>query len=112
MLTITTFAATMVAGGLMPWLRPDLFGRAPEAVQRRILGVPIITICAAIFFAYAVYVDYSCLTNDALGVNSTKGLVFVGGTYVVSAAVYIAAAIYRRRQRIDLGAVYRELPIE
>jgi basic amino acid/polyamine antiporter, APA family len=112
MLTITTFAATMVAGGLMPWLRPDLFGRAPEAVQRRIVGVPIITICAAIFFAYAVFVDYSCLTKDALGVNSTKGLLFVGGTYVVSAAVYLAAVYYRRRQKIDLGVVYRELPIE
>jgi basic amino acid/polyamine antiporter, APA family len=112
MLTITTFAATMVAGGLMPWLRPDLFSRAPDAVQRRVLGLPIITICAAIFFAYAVYVDYSCLTQDALGVNTTKGLVFVGGTYALSAAAYIAAVYYRRRQKIDVAVAYKELPIE
>lgn len=112
MLTITTFAATMAAGGLMPWLRPDLFRRAPSPIQSRVLGVPLITLCAAIFFAYAVYVDYACLTQDALGVNSTKGLLFVGGVYLFSAVAYFALAARRRKQQIDISLVYKELPIE
>ena len=67
----------------------------------------------AIFFAYAVFVDYACLSQDALGVNSTKGLVFVGGVYAVSAAVYLSAAYYRKKKdRLDLSIMYRELPVE
>ncbi len=112
LLTITTFAATMVAGGLMPWLRPELFGRAPAQIQSRVFGVPVITLCAAIFFAYAVYVDYECLTQDALGVNTTKGLLFVGGVYLVSAIVYFAMAAVRRKQQIDTTLIYKELPVE
>jgi basic amino acid/polyamine antiporter, APA family len=113
LLTITCFAVTMVAGGLLPWVRPDLYKQAPGLVRARVLGVPLITVSGAIFFAYAVFVDYACLSQDALGVNSTKGLVFVGGVYAVSAAVYLSAAYYRKKKdRFDLSIMYRELPVE
>jgi amino acid transporter len=113
LLTITCFAATMVAGGLLPWLRRDLYNQAPKLVRQKVLGVPLITVAAAIFFAYAVFVDYACLSQKALGVNSTKGLIFVGGTYLVSAAVYLSATYYRKQKdRVDLSLMYRELPIE
>ena len=72
----------------------------------------MITLCAAIFFAYAVYVDYECLTQDASGVNTTKGLLFVGGVYLVSAIVYFAMATVRRKQQIDTTLIYKELPVE
>jgi amino acid transporter len=113
LLTITCFAATMVAGGAMPWVRRDLYERAPAVVRLKIFGFPAITLAAAVFVAYAAFVDYACLSQDALGVNTTKGLVFVGGTYVISAGIYVAAVRYRKKKNnLDLSVMYTELPVE
>ena len=70
-------------------------------------------VCAFIFAAFVVFVDYELLFNDAYAVNGSDGLIFVGVLYAISLATYFGMKIYRNRvQKIDLSVAYKELPIE
>ena len=110
--SLTAFGLTMVAAILFPRLRPSMF-RSTVADQYRILGIPVMAVCAAIFAAFVVFVDYQLLFNDDYAVNGTDGLIFVGALYAVSLIVYFGMRIYRSRvQNIDISVAYKELPIE
>jgi APA family basic amino acid/polyamine antiporter len=111
-LNITGFAATMVAGAAFPRLKGDLF-RATPISRYNVGGVPLISVAAVLFLAFVVFVDVQALRAHELGLNGTKGLLFIGGTYVVAAVVYLTSKIYRKRkENLDLSLVYRELPAE
>lgn len=112
LLNITAFALTVAAGGLFPWIRKDLF-ETSEARKYKIGGVPLITVAAVIFVAFAIWVDYRSLFADELGLNGTEGLIFVACVYLFSLAIYLGARIYRRRkENLDLSVIYSELPSE
>ena len=109
--SITAFAVTMVAALLFPWRKPDLYAQSP-ASNYTVLGLPLISVSAGIFLLFAIFVDVQALRADELGINGTKGLVFIGGIWLVAVAIYWTAKLYRRRENVDLGLAYRELPVE
>jgi amino acid transporter len=112
LLNITAFGVSVAAGGLFPWLKRDLY-ETSEARRWAIGKLPLVTVVAAIFVAFAVWVDYQSLFANELGLNGTPGLIYIGGTYLVSLAVYLGARIYRRRaDGLDLNTVYKSLPTE
>lgn len=111
-LNITGFAATMAAALVFPWKRRDMFQATPSA-RYTVFGIPLMAVSAAIFLAFVLYVDIQALRADELGLNGTKGLLFVGGTYLVAAVIYVASRVYRkRRENLDLRMIYQELPSE
>jgi amino acid transporter len=111
-LNITGFAATMVAAVAFPWRKRDMFD-STVARKYRIAGIPVISLSALIFLVFVVFVDYQALTADELGLNGRDGLLFVGGTYVIAAVIYVVSKVYRKRkENLDLGVVYQELPAE
>jgi APA family basic amino acid/polyamine antiporter len=110
--SLTGFGATMIAAILFPVRRKAMFN-ATVAARHKIAGIPVMVVCAVVFLAFVVFIDYQCLFSDAVGVNGTKGLVFVAILYGVAAATYLISKIYRkRREGLDLSVVYRELPVE
>jgi APA family basic amino acid/polyamine antiporter len=113
LLSITGFAVTNLAAAVMPWKTRALYESAPAGVRMKIGPVPVITICGVIFAIFAAVLDYLALTQTALGVNTTEGLLAVAGVYVASALLYAAAWNYRRRRGLlDLALTYQELPVE
>ena len=50
----------------------------PESRATRSVRSPVISLCAAVFLVFAVFVDYQALTDKALGINGTHGLIFLG----------------------------------
>jgi len=113
LLAVTTFAVTMVAAAVFPFRRRRLFESSPKAVQVKIGGVPVISIAATLFFIVAAWIDYRSLTDDRLGINTTKGLVVLAVFYGAGALLY-GGAVWSRRKRggISLSDTYRELPAE
>ncbi len=110
--SLTAFGVSMIAAILLPKLRPSLF-RGSDADKDRIGRVPVMAICAVIFLAFVVFIDYELFFNSAYGVNGTKGLIFVAALYAVGVATYVGMKLYRRRvQHIDISVAYRELPVE
>ena len=110
--SLTAFGMTMVAAMLFPRLRPAMF-QSTVADRIRVLGIPVMAICAVIFAAFVVFVDYQLLFNDDYAVNGSDGLIFVGGLYAVALGTYFGMKRYRRNvQKIDISVAYKELPIE
>lgn len=111
-LNITGFAATMVAAALFPWKKREMYNATPVA-KYKVGGVPAISLAAVVFLAFVLFVDVQALRANELGINGTTGLIFIGGTYVVAAVVYVTSKIYRKRKdNLDLSLVYQELPAE
>jgi amino acid transporter len=111
-LNITGFAATMVAAMVFPYRKREMFN-STVAAKHKVAGIPVMSIAAAIFLAFVVFVDYQALFADELGLNGTDGLLFVFGCYAISAVVYVSSKLYRRRKDdLDLSLVYRDLPSE
>lgn len=110
--SLTAFGVSMVAAILFPRLRPSMY-RSTPADKYRIVGIPVMSICAVVFLAFVIFIDYQAFTNDDLAINTSKGLIFVAVLYAVAIATYLASKIYRqRKENLDLSVVYRELPAE
>jgi len=73
-------------------------------VEAHGLWIPLITVAAGVWLVFAVFITWQCLTQDPVGVNSTKGLVFLGVMYGVSAIVYLGARWYRDASRASTSA--------
>jgi amino acid transporter len=111
-LNITGFAATMVAAVAFPWTKKEMFA-STVAAKYRVGSVPLMSIAAVVFLLFVLFVDIQALRADELGLNGTDGLLFVGGTYLVAAVIYVVSKVYRRKkENLDLGVVYQELPAE
>lgn len=110
--SLTAFGLTMVAAILFPRLRPSMF-RSTVADQYRFLGVPVMAICAVIFGAFVIFVDYELLFNSDFAVNGADGLIFVGALYAIALATYFGMKLYRSRvEKVDISVAYKELPVE
>jgi len=109
---ITAFGVTMISAILFPFRKREMY--ESTGVARYKLGpVPVMSLCAAVFLVFCVFVDYQALTDKALGLNGSHGLIFLGGCYLLTAVIYVGTKIYRKRKEdLDLSLVYQELPVE
>jgi basic amino acid/polyamine antiporter, APA family len=112
LINVVSFAGTMLAAMVLPWRSRDVY-QSTKVARYKVAGIPLISFAAAIWLVFAAFIAWQCLTQDAIGVNSTKGLIFLGAMYGASAIIYLAAKTYRGRiQGIDLRASYQQLPAE
>jgi APA family basic amino acid/polyamine antiporter len=108
---VTCFGVTMLAAAVFPFRRKSLYESSPAA-KYKVAGIPAITIAGLLFFAFMLFCDYQALFADELGVNNSKGLIFLGALWAVAFVVYWASKLYRSSRGENLDAAYRELPIE
>jgi basic amino acid/polyamine antiporter, APA family len=106
-----TFLGTTVSAAILPWRKPEIYNASPIA-KYRVLGLPIITFAALLFSVLLIWSLIKWFTDDAYGVNNTDSFILMGGMYVLAIAIYVGSQIVRRRQGIDLGMVYGEIPAE
>lgn len=110
--SLTAFGVTMVAAILFPRLRPAMF-QSTVADKYRFMGVPVMSICAVVFLAFVIFIDYEAFTNDTLGINTSKGLTFVAILYGIALITYFGSKIYRKQaENYDISVAYKELPVE
>jgi amino acid transporter len=106
-----TFLGTTVSAAVLPWRKPEIYNASPIA-KYRVLGLPIITFAALLFGVILVWALIKWFSDSAYGVNNTDSYFLMGGMYVLAIAIYAVSQIVRRRQGIDLGMVYGEIPAE
>jgi amino acid transporter len=105
---ITSFAAI-----ILPYRKRDLFESAPDAVRRKVFGIPLMTIAGVINFILFSLILYSSFTLPAFaGPVGPVAIGFVLGIYIVGLILYFVAASIRRKQGIDLDLLYGEIPPE
>lgn len=107
---LVTFFIVGVAGVVFPWRRPDIYATSP--FKASIGPIPLISIVAAIGAAFDALLIYYFLTTDALGVNSTAGLVSIPVVFCLAFVGYFVARVLQRSRGIDIELGQQELPPE
>jgi basic amino acid/polyamine antiporter, APA family len=98
---------------LLPYRRPQIFATAPPYVQRRIGGVPVITLLGVGNLVLFSMVLYSAFKLPAFsGPTGTGAVLFVIGIYLAGVVIYFGAKAIQNRRGIDLDLLYREIPPE
>lgn len=109
----------MVAMGLLmglaaialPYRRAALYRASSSA--RRFLGIPVVVIAGASAIAAAGLIFYLYLHYSYFGLAHVSGLlILLFGTVAFGIIWYSVAAFVRKRQGVDLGRVYAEIPPE
>jgi amino acid transporter len=106
-----TFVGSTVAAGVLPWRKPEIYNASPIA-KYKVLGLPLITAAAILFLAFLGYCIYKWLTDGVYGSNNHGSLIYMGCLYGVALGIYVVSRIVRKRQGMDLGMVYDEIPAE
>jgi amino acid transporter len=118
-----TFLGSTIAAIILPYTKRDLYEASPIA-KYKIAGIPLITVAGVIFAAFLLFLLYEWLLDpNALygigwsinekGVKNPTSLIFMGVMYLLALAIYLGARAYRRRKEgIDLGMIYKEIPVE
>ncbi len=106
-----TFCGSTVAAAILPWRKPEIYNASPIA-KYRVAGIPLITAAAALFLAFLGYCIYKWLQDGVYGSNNHGSLIYMGCLYGVALAIYVVSRVVRKRQGMDLGMVYNEIPSE
>jgi amino acid transporter len=106
-----TFFGTTIAAAVLPWRRPEIYNASPIA-KYRVLGLPIITFAAAIFAIVLGFALVKWFTDSRYAINKSSSLIYLGCLYLLAIAIYVISRVVRKRQGMDLGMVYGEIPAE
>jgi len=107
---LITFFLVAICGIVFPWRRPDIYEGSPYRMS--VLGIPVITVVSVVAAAFDVVLIVFLLTNDALGANSTQGIVALPIVFGAGLLIYGVASVVNRRRGIDIAAAQQELPPE
>src|SRR5919197_2834907 len=91
-----------IAGLLFPFRRKELFESAPPAVQRRLGGVPVVSILGAATLGVSIFVEWAILKPFFEGSLSWSQLATVGVMAAIPVVIYVIAHVYHQRQGIPL----------
>jgi len=108
---ILSFIGTAVAGMLLPFVRREEW-KASAASKYRLGKIPFISIAAAITVGYFLYMYYWWATDPTFGVNNPVSVWFFVIVYAAVIILYFIMRAIRKRQGIDIGLVYKEIPVE
>lgn len=96
---------------LLPYRRSDILAQAPDFVQRRVAGIPVITLLGTGNLILFTMVLYSAFKLPAFsGPTGTGAVLFVIGIYLSGALIYLASRAIQKRRGVDLDMIYKEIP--
>lgn len=111
-----TYLGSTIAAILLPYTKRDLYNASPIA-KYKIAGLPLISVAGVIFAAFVLYLLYEWVIDPGnrygISYRNTPAVIFTLVLYGVALAIYLGVRVYRRvRDGIDLGMVYKEIPVE
>ncbi len=106
-----TFFGTAIAAIILPWRKKSLYQNSAIA-KYKVLGIPLISFAGAITAIFLGFNLWEWFSKDLYAVNNKDSLYFMGAMYVLAIVIYLVAKVYRKRQGIDLKAIYEEIPVE
>jgi len=103
-----TFILVALTGIVFPFRRRYIYEASPA--KKSIAGIPIISICGVIGIAFSLLVSYYFLVNPLLFANSPEAITFTTCVAISGFIIFAIAYYIRKRQKIDLSLVYKEIP--
>jgi amino acid transporter len=106
--TLFSMVAVMITGLVFPYRRKDIYDKSP--IKQKVGGVPVVSILSAIALVFLGIFLYFYLGYPEIGFWAPMSVTLFVGVWVVGFAIYAVSYLIRRRQGIDLGMLFREVP--
>jgi APA family basic amino acid/polyamine antiporter len=106
------FIVVSIAAAAVPWIRPAMHAEAPGWAARRVLGVPVITLVAAVSAVSWAFVIYIALHTGFGGELGWKPMLKAFVAPIIAVVWYAGVSLYRRSQGISLANTFKEIPPE
>jgi APA family basic amino acid/polyamine antiporter len=102
-----------LGGALFPFLRPQLFAKAPRLVQARIGRLPVLTLVGVAGWIASWFVSYAASTAqyvEPAGGYNVGYLVFLPVVFVIGIVVYWVSYAIQHRRGVPVELISKELP--
>jgi len=110
---LIAYTIVSIAAIVFPFRLRETFEASPSIVRVRVGGVPVISIIGVISVAFSIYGSYYALTTTILGPLNVASYSTIAGLFILGFVIYRLAKVYRlKKERIDLGLVFKEIPPE
>jgi amino acid transporter len=111
-----TYLGSTIAAIVLPFTKKELYNASPIA-KYKIAGLPLISVAGVIFGSFVLYLLYQWLVDPGnrygISYRNTPAMIFTLALYGIALALYLGARAYRRmHEGIDLGMLYKEIPVE
>lgn len=109
---VVTGLVPVLALTVFPYLKPDIYAAAPAMVQRKVGGVPVVTLVGGVTLVYMVWMILASFLYPAAGGGIGTGTLVTLAVFVLSgiAIYYIARAVRLQREGVDLAWTFRAIP--
>jgi amino acid transporter len=104
------FTVTTLAAALFPFIKRKVYEASPAKVE--IAGIPLMTLFGIPGSIGLGYITYRVIVDSDYGANSPISMTMFVLVFVIGAAWYFIARAIRRRQGVNMGARFEEIPIE
>lgn len=101
-----------IAGIVFPYRRRELFEAGPPAAQRRIGGIPVVTILGAVTLIVSLLVEWAVLRPFFNGDVSWAQLKTVGVMAAIPVVIYVVAHYYHKSRGLPLSVQFSQVPPE
>lgn len=105
-----SFLVTSIAAVVFPFRKKEMFNSSPANI--RIAGFPLMSLVGLANTIFMIVFLYQNWTDSTLGSNNPVSLSLILGILVVSFVLFFVIKAVRKRQGIDIDALYREIPPE
>lgn len=97
---------------LFPYRRKDIFESSPKIANKKVGGVPIISILGALSMISALYMGYSLFTPDFSGPFVSENFYVVLIVLIAPIIIYALSYAYYKRKGINVTLAQKEIPPE
>ncbi len=110
-----TYLGSTIAAILLPFVKPELYKASPIA-KYKILGIPLISVAGVIFGGFLVFLLYQWIIDPnglyGIGISNRSSVYYMLAMYLLALIIYGGFRWWRRREGIDIGKIYEEIPVE
>ena len=101
-----------IAGIVYPYRRKALFEAGPPATQRRIAGIPVISILGFLTLAVSIFTEWAVAQPFFKGDAEPNQYITVLGMLVIPLIIYVIAHFYHQSRGIPLKVQFSQVPPE
>ncbi|GIU97575.1 MAG: amino acid transporter [Actinomycetota bacterium] len=101
-----------IAGIVYPYRRKELFEAGPPATQRRIAGIPVISILGFLTLAVSIFTEWAVAQPFFKGEAEANQYLTVAAMCAIPLVIYAIAHVYHTRKGIPLKVQFSQVPPE
>ena len=99
-----------IAAMVIPYKRRDIIEASPAAVQKKLAGVPVITILGFLTAITSGFLAYSSIWPSIYGPVNPMFIAVALGLFVPAPIIYCIAYLYYKTRGMPLSLLHKEIP--